>query len=428
MKLTAETLNVVDKLIHVEATREDLKDQFETAYRFYRSRVNLPGFRKGQIPVDVIRQRFGRDIELEEIQKELNKVYQDQIVREHNPMGETQLTKLQWENDELSATFKIGISPNVKLVDLTKLKVPKLVHDVSEKEVEEEVQRALERDGTTEEVDEKITKDHVVIVDAQSLDEKKKPIEGQLDKDQKIDLSQSGAEEFLKSLKGKRAGQSVDMTVKSGKQKDRFRVTVNKVLKKHPAEATEEFCKKQSGDQATTLDELKAHIRSQMQMYFDQTSDRLFQQDVIEVLLKAHEFQTPEVFQDQIVEHALKEYKEKQGDKLPETFDEPAYRDSQKEMAEREARWVFINKALQEKYDDIEITAEDVDQELEKMATSYGLTVEQIKGFYAQNTSELENLRNKIRDEKVFAKLESELQIKEMDKDAFNKYKEKENK
>ena len=69
-----------------------------------------------------------------------------------------------------------------------------------------------------------------------------------------------------------------------------------------------------------------------------------------------------------------------------------------------------------------------MDQELEKMATSYGLTVEQVKGFYAQNTSELENLRNKIRDEKVFAKLESELQIKEMDKDAFNKYKEKENK
>jgi len=428
VKLTAETLNVVDKLIHVEATREDLKDQFETAYRFYRSRVNLPGFRKGQIPVDVIRQRFGRDIELEEIQKELNKVYQDQIVREHNPMGETQLTKLEWENDSLSATFKIGISPNVKLVDVTKLKVPKLVHDVSDKEVDEEVQRALEREGTTEEVDEKITKDHVVNVDAQSLDDKKKPIEGQVDKDQTIDLSQSGAEEFLKNLKGKKAGQSVDMTVKSGNEKDRFRVTINKVLKKHPAEATEEFCKKQSGDQATTLDELKSHIRSQMQMYFDQTSDRLFQQDVIEVLLTAHEFQTPEVFQDQIVEHALKEYKEKQGDKLPDTFDEQAYRDSQKEMAEREARWVFINKALQEKYDDIEITAEDVDQELEKMATSYGLTVEQIKGFYAQNTSELESLRNKIRDEKVFAKLESELQIKEMDKDAFNKYKEKENK
>jgi hypothetical protein len=52
--------------------------------------------------------------------------------------------------------------------------------------------------------------------------------------------------------------------------------------------------------------------------------------------------------------------------------------------------------------------------------------VEQVKGFYAQNTNELENLRNKIRDEKVFDKLESEIQIKEMDKDAFNKYKEKE--
>ena len=94
-------------------------------------------------------------------------------------------------------------------------------------------------------------------------------------------------------------------------------------------------------------------------------------------------------------------------------------------QATTEAKWYFINMQLQEKYDDIEITAEDNDAQLGMEAARYGLTTEQLKGYYAQNPNMLETLRNTIRDNKVFEKLKDELQIKEMSKDDYKAYQEK---
>jgi len=80
---------------------------------------------------------------------------------------------------------------------------------------------------------------------------------------------------------------------------------------------------------------------------------------------------------------------------------------------------------LQEKYDDIEITAEDIDTQLTMEAARYGLTADQLKGYYAQNPSMLESLRNTIRDNKVFAKLKDEVQIEELNKEDYRKHQEK---
>ncbi len=426
MELKVENLTKVDRKITVLANREDLSEQFEKAYKHYRSRVNLPGFRKGNIPVAVIRQRFGKEIEFEEISKYLNTVFEKEIAPEHNPVGEAQITDLEWENDKLEAVFKIGVEPDFALANLKKITVNKLVHDVPNSEVDKEITRALERAGTTEEVEQKITKDHVVVVDAQSLDDKKKPIEGQLDENQRIDLSQESAEEFLKALKGKRKGDVVDMTVGKGKEKDRFRVTVKQILAKKPAEANETFIESQSNGEAKTMDELRSYLKSRMQEYYDQTATQVFQQDAIDALIGAHKFDIPEVFLDQILKSFVEEYKQKQGKNLPKSFNEEAYKLSVREQADRESRWFFIYRKLENVFTDLEITAEDIDGMIAKIAGQYGIAPEQMKSYYAQNLSQLESLRNTIRSEKVFDKLESAVSIKELSKEAFNKIKEKE--
>jgi trigger factor len=426
--INVKELTTVDRTVTVTASREDLAEQFEAAYKLYRTRINLPGFRKGNIPVQVIRQRFGRDIELEEISKYLNRVFDKEIAPKHNPIGEAQLSNLTWEDDRLEAVFKIGVEPVFTLADLKKIKVSKLVHDVTDAEVEEEIRRALERAGTTEEVDGKITKEHIVVIDAQTLDAKKNPVEGQVDKDQRIDLSRESSEEFLKALKGHRKGDVVDMAVGGWRDKDRFRITVKEVLAKKPAAADEEFFKRQSNGEAATMDELRSHLKSRMQAYYDQTAGQILQQDIVEALIDAHPFDIPEVFVDQVVNAALAQHKEEHGKRLPKEFDDAAFKASRRDSSTREARWFFINRKLQETFTDIEITAEDIDAMISDMAAQYGIAPDQMKAYYAQQPSQLESLRTRIRDEKVFRKLETAVEVKDLDKEAFNKLKEKENK
>lgn len=142
-------------------------------------------------------------------------------------------------------------------------------------------------------------------------------------------------------------------------------------------------------------------------------------------LTDAHEFEVPVAFVEQVKSSYVNQLKQQMGGNLPETFDENSYRDEMTEQAVREARWYFISQKLQETFEDIEIKPEDIDEFLSIEAARYGATTDQLKGYYAQNPSMLESLRSSIREIKVFEKLQDEVKIKELDKDAYRKEQEK---
>ncbi len=428
MNISVKEITSVDKEVTLKTNREELQPKFDKALRKYQGQINLPGFRPGRVPLSIVKKRFGNDIEIEEINKYIQEIFEKDIVEEHDPIGETQMIDFQWENDELEVVFKIGAKPEFELSDLKKVKVNKMVHDVTDKEVEEEVERTREREGNWEDVKKAATKDSKLIVDVVSLDDDGNPIEGESDVDQVIDLREDAAKSFLKSLKGKKAGEVVDMKVEEDGEKDHFRVTLKKVQQLHPAELNEEFFSRNSNGEAKAEDEFKSFIKSRMQQYYDQSSDDLFKNEVVEALVNANEFDTPEAFVEQVKSSYVQQLKQQYGDKLPDTFDELGYREEMTEQAKRETKWYFISQKLQETFEDIEIKPEDIDEFISLEAARYGATVDQLKGYYAQNPSLLESLRSSIRENKVFDKLQDEVGIKELNKEAYQKEQEKKSK
>lgn len=425
MEIKVNDLTSVDKEITIIANREDLQPKFDQAYKGIRPKVSLPGFRPGKAPIGLIKKRFGQEIEIEEINKYIQEVFETKVVEAHDPVGETQMIDFQWENDELEVTFKIGTKPTVELADLSKIKVTSMLHDVSDAEVDEEIARAIEREGNWEEVDSAIGSESKITADVSSLDEEGNLVDGDTDTDQNIDMRQESAAGFLKALKGKKAGDVVDMTLEEDGETDRFRVEVKKVQALHKAEMNEEFIAKQTNNEAKTEDEYRSFIKSKMQEYYDQSSDDFFKNDAVQSMVDAHEFDVPEAFVAQVKESYVDRLKQQYGNQLPDGFDADSYKEEMSGQAKTEAKWYFINMQLQEKYDDIEITAEDIDAQLGMEAARYGLTAEQLKGYYAQNPNMLESLRNTIRDNKVFEKLKEEVQIEELSKDDYKAYQEK---
>ena len=425
MEIKVKDLTSVDKEITILANREDLQPKFDQAYKGIRPKVSLPGFRPGKAPIGLIKKRFGKEIEIEEINKYIQEVFENNVVEEHDPVGETQMIDFQWENDELEVTFKIGTKPTVELADLAKVKVTSMVHDVSDAEVDEEIARAIEREGNCEDVDSAIGSESKITADVSSLDEEGNLVDGDADTDQNIDMRQDSAAGFLKALKGKKAGDVVDMTLEEDGETDLFRVEVKKVQALHKAEMNEEFIAKQTNNEAKTEDEYRSFIKSKMHEYYDQSSDDFFKNDAVQAMVDAHEFDVPEAFVAQVKESYVDRLKQQYGNQLPDGFDTDYYKEEMSWQAKTEAKWYFINMQLQEKYDDIEITAEDIDAQLGMEAARYGLTAEQLKGYYAQNPNMLESLRNTIRDNKVFEKLKEEVQIEELSKDDYKAYQEK---
>ncbi len=425
MNISVKDLTSVDKEVTLKATREDLQPKFDKALKKYQGQIALPGFRPGRVPLSLVRKRFGNDIEIEEINKYVQEVFEKDVVEEHNPVGEAQMLDFQWENDELEVVFKIGAKPEFEVTELSKIKVNKMIHDVTEEEVEEELERSLERDGNWEEVDSKIDKESKVIADVVSLDDDGNVVESEADNDQTIDMRQEAAKDFLKSLKGKKTGDVVDMKLEEDGEKDHFRVTVKTVQKLHKAEMNEEFIKKNSNNEATNEDEFRSYLKSKMQQYYDQSANDLFRSEVVTALVDAHDFEVPEAFVEQVKSGYVNQLSQQMGGNLPEAFDEASYREEMGEQAVREAKWYFISQNLQETFEDIEIKPEDIDEFLSLEAARFGATVDQLKGYYAQNPSMFESLRSSIRENKVFDKLQDEVKIKEMGKDAYRKAQEK---
>ena len=187
----------------------------------------------------------------------------------------------------------------------------------------------------------------------------------------------------------------------------------------------EEFIKKQTNQEAATEDEFKSYIKSRMQQYYDQSADDLFKNEVVQALVEAHEFDVPSTFTEQIKNSYVEQLKQQYGNTLPENFDAESYKNEMTDQAKREAKWYFISQKLQESYDDIEITPEDIDDFIGVEAARYGATADQLKGYYAQNPGMLEQLRSSIRENKVFDKLQDEVKIDELSKDAYREYQEK---
>ena len=428
MDISVEELTSVDKEVTLKAKREDLQEDFDKAYKKYKDQIQLPGFRPGKVPMGMIKKRFGKDIEQEEISNIVQKIFEKEVVPEYEPIGETEMLDFSWENDELEVKFKIGSKPEIEVSDLSKIKVNKMVHDVQEEEVEEEIERTLEREGNWEDLDEAATDESKVIVDVQTLDDEGNPVEGDMDKGQEIDLRQDGAEEFRKELSGKKPGDVVEMELGEGDEKDRFRVTIKKVQKLNKAELNDELIESQSNGEAEDEEQFKSYIKSRMQEYYDQTAEDLFKNDVADALVEAHEFEVPETFVAQIQGSYVDQLKQQQGGQLPENFDAEQYKAGMKDRAVREAKWSFISQKLQETFEDIEIKPEDIDEHLAVQAAQYGMPTDQLKQYYAQQPQMLEQLRSSIRENKVFDILQDKVKINEMGKDEYREQQEKKDK
>lgn len=428
MNISVKEITSVDKEVTLKANREELQPKFEKAFKKYQSQISLPGFRPGRVPIGLVKKRFGDEIEIEEINKYIREVFEKEVVEEHDPIGETEMLDFQWEDDELEVVFKIGAKPEVELSDLSKVKVNKMVHDVTDEEVDEELERTLEREGNWEEVASAVNKESKVIADVVSLDDDGNVIEGEKDEDQTIDMREDAAKDFLKALKGKKAGDVVEMELEEDGEKDHFQVTIKKVQKLHKAEMNEEFFQKNSNGEASNEDEFKSFIKSRMQQYYDQTADDMFKNEVVDALVEAHEFDVPDAFVSQVKSSYVDQLKQQYGNTLPESFDEEGYKAEMGDQAKREAMWYFISQKLQETFEDIEIKPEDIDEFISIEAARYGASVDQLKGYYAQNPNMLESLRSSIRENKVFDKLQDEVKIKELDKEAYRKYQEKKQK
>ena len=168
MKSALETLSPTRVKLTIEAPFGDLTDHFAKAYKEIAGKVTIPGFRKGKVPTHLIDQRVGRAAILDEaINIAIPALYME-AAREHEVRvigrPEVDITELV-DNEKLAFTIEVDVRPQLDLPSLEGIKLTVDPVEVSEKDIDEQVEALRIRFGTLTTVEKTVESGDFVSID-----------------------------------------------------------------------------------------------------------------------------------------------------------------------------------------------------------------------------------------------------------------------
>ncbi len=270
MKSTVETLSPTRAKLTVEVPFDELKPSLDSAYKSIAQQINVPGFRRGKVPAAIIDRQIGRGAVLDQaINEALPRLYVAALQENDlEPLAqpEIDITRLE-DNDTLEFTAEVDVRPEIDLPSYDGLEVTVDTIEVTDEEVQEELQNLRERFGTLVDVDRAAADGDFVVIDltARKDDE---IVEGGEAAGISYQLGKGGMIEGLdEALEGMQAGDAkiFGSTLVGGDfagESVQIEVSVSQVKEQQLPELDDEFA--QMASEFDTVDELTADLRERL--------------------------------------------------------------------------------------------------------------------------------------------------------------------
>ena len=304
MKVTVEELSPSKRALHVELPLDQVAATMETTLREWRRRLQLPGFRKGKVPPEIIQRRFQSDLK-EEVLRELIPASYRQAVAQTDltPVSQPRVEDVHFHDGEpLRYRAVVEVKPPVEVRDYRGMLLERKPVQVSD----EEVDRALEylREDAAEYVPMEgwpAMRDDLVILDHEGTLQGK-PLKGGAGKNQTLILGHGGSlPGFEEQITGMQKGDTKQFRLAFPEDSPRkelagrtveFTVTMKEVKKRRVPELNDEFART-LGD-AESLAALRDKLRQQLSERKAREQDVELKRTLLEKLAAAHEVELPE--------------------------------------------------------------------------------------------------------------------------------------
>lgn len=403
MNVTVERVGN-DATLKITLPAEEVNKGFKKAVAKIAGQVNIPGFRKGKAPRNIIEMHYGKEaVKQEAFELVANQCYtealeQEKLIPVSDPKVEDSVFE---ENQDMELTIKVTLKPEVKLGDYKELHVEKEAVEVTDEAVEEQVQGLRSRHAKMVEAEEGavIEKGDFAIIDfAGTVDGE--PFSGGEGKGYPLEVgSNSFIPGFEDQLVGLKKGDSTDVDVTfpeeyfvkelAGKQAI-FKVNVQDVKRKELPELTDEYVAANSD--CKTVEELRASYKERMQKAAENNAQIAYEKALIDLAVANAEFEVPEIMiEDRVTQMidemrmslearklTLEQYMQYSG------IDMKQLRERQHDAAVENVKTDLVLDAIA-KAENIQVSMEDVDSELSAIASQHGATLEDVKKIIKSN-------------------------------------------
>ncbi|HMD14229.1 MAG TPA: trigger factor, partial [Bacteroidota bacterium] len=389
MEVSIVDISDVEKEIQIQASANELAPHFEEAYKRYQPKIEIRGFRKGKAPLDLVKKIHGESIEYNSLDTIASDFYR-QAVEERNikPIGEPVIVDLNYKRGEnLSVKIKYEIKPAIELKEYKNLPIEKLIHQMTDKEIQDEILRLRKANSTLEEVQTVTDNEHIVTADIQQLDEGGSPLIGKKTGDAKLYLDDETLFPEIKNALhsvgvGAKVRVNIDHTHEDHKHTDHLEISVRKIEKANLPEFNDEFVKKITKEKVGTAVEFEQKLRQDLDHYWNDRTARRLEDAIIREIVQRHPMTVPESLvkgiQDSLIEDLKSRYPNK---KLPAEFDEKKFRESNHAYALFQAQWFLIRERIIEA-EKIMVEDADLQKQAETDAPNVGIDKERLFKFY----------------------------------------------
>lgn len=382
----------------VELTIQVEADEFEAAvqksYLKNRGRISVPGFRKGKAPRKIIEGMYGSGVFYEDA---INDVYPgayEAAVKEQGleDMGHPVMDIVEVGKDGLTFTALVSVRPEVKLGQYKGLQAPKTYNEVTDADIDNELEPYIKRATRLVSVERPIAMGDTAVIDFEGFDDGK-PFEGGKGTDYSLEI---GSGSFVPGFEDQLIGLSVgdekdlDITFPEDYVKDLagkpvvFHVKVKEVKESQIPEVDDEFAKDVS--EFETLADFKKDLGEKLKERRETQAQDAFESAVLEQLIDNMEAEVPDGMVETQLDKVMDEYAmrmQSQGMSMNDYLKmmgmtPEMMRASAKPSALRQVQLELALSAVADA-ENLEITEEDCDKEIAKLAEQYNLTEDQVK-------------------------------------------------
>lgn len=390
----------------IEVSAEELEKAIEKAYQKNKSKISIPGFRKGKVPRHMIEKMYGKEVFYEDAANALiPDAYENAVEEcEEDIVSSPSIDVVQIEAGKpFIFTAEVALKPEVKLGKYKGVKVPKADVTVTDEEIDAEIDRERERNARNIEVTDRAVKDgDMTVLDFEGFVDGV-AFEGGKGENYPLTIG-SGAfiPGFEEQLVGAEIGKEVEVNVTfpedyqaedlKGKAAV-FKCTVKEIKEKELPELDDEFASEVS--EFDTLAEYKADVKGKLEERKAREAKDDKEAAVIEAIVKDSDMEIPEAMlatqQRQMIDEfaqriqmqglSLEQYFQFTGTSYDRMLEEV------KPQAEKRIQSRLVLEAVV-KAENIEATDEDYEEELKSMAEAYQMELDKVKEMLPEKSAD----------------------------------------
>lgn len=415
-KVEVQETKSYERRLEVEVPAERVEEEVESLYHDYARKVSVPGFRKGKVPRDILRARFGPAIEQEAVDSLIPKVYKD-ILKEKDlhPVSEAELVEAKLtEQRSLRFQLTFEVVPAFQLKPYRGLTLYKRLHHVTPKDVEEFIASLRESKATLSPVERPAMRGDQLLVDLTPRDETGKLNESKKMANVPLDLGSEGLlPEFNEKLEGLSPGAEMDIEVHypaDFKEADlagkavTYRAIVREVKEKH-LPPLDDALAKDLGEES--LPALQAKVEADLRAEMERRAQADLEAQAVGTLIKENPVEVPPSMVKNFLDHIAEDMKKRLP---PEKWNEEKIREENREQAV----WLIRRTLLLDEIAGKESLAPSEEETREKIETLTALAPKQeeaIRAHYARHKNR-HRLEDELREEKILNFLVKEAQIR----------------